>query len=100
MRDVHGETEGSISCLEENCDFKCHYIKQLRVHLSTAHSLNMRVEGKCFKCEEGQLATLPSRQVHTLGTTDNTRYSTLYYTLLQILRNGSMPMKTSKGLCL
>ena len=81
MRDVHGETEGSISCLEENCDFKCHYVKQLRTHLSTAHSLNMRVEEKCFKCEEGQLATLPSRQyIHSeqriiLGTAHST---TLY----------------------
>ena len=53
MRDVHGETEGSISRLEENCDFKCHYVKQLRVHLSTTHSLDMRVEEKSFKCEEG-----------------------------------------------
>ena len=50
----HGvESEGRMRCQEENCEFSCHYVRQLRSHLSKNHSIEMDSELKEFSSEEG-----------------------------------------------
>ena len=50
----HGvESEGGVTCQEENCDFSCRYVRQLRSHLSKEHSIKMDTELKNFRSEEG-----------------------------------------------
>jgi len=52
----HGmETEGGVKCCEDNCEFSCCFMWQLRNHLSQEHDMKMSTEWKEFKSEAGSL---------------------------------------------
>ena len=52
----HGmEAEGGIKCYEDNCEFPCCFMWQLRnhMHLTLKYGMNMSTELKEFKSEAG-----------------------------------------------
>ena len=52
----HGmETEGGIKCYENNCEFSCCFMWQLRKHLTQEYDMKMSTEWKEFKSEAGTL---------------------------------------------
>lgn len=47
--------ENSIKCLEDNCNFTCRYLSDLRKHLTASHSIPMQHENKTFATIKGML---------------------------------------------
>ena len=45
--------EGTVHCMEEDCEFTCRYVSSLRDHLQSSHSIAMDTEKINFKSIEG-----------------------------------------------
>ena len=56
-------TKVKIQCLEKNCIYTCHYLYQLRHHLTEVHEIEIEREEMTFTSYEGMIPLRTVKQV-------------------------------------